>query len=169
MNHNDQGGFKLVGPLFCSWKGGSNCDARTAQDIDLGVAPFYFYGQNVKTKYEIIPPLLHYYRYNDRDLSWTNVWGPYFRRHTQKLDMFHLFPLYYSLWGSNERHTTLLPFFHYGHKGNSGCSRRRCSWQLTAKRERTRSPPGSMRGTAGEPSSTWSRPCTGRIAIRTLA
>jgi len=72
-----------------------------------------------KTKYEIIPPLLHYYRYNDRDLSWTDLWGPYYRRHTQKRDMFHLFPLYYSLWGKDERHTTLLPFFHYGYKGDS--------------------------------------------------
>jgi len=118
-NHNDQGGFNLVGPMFCSWKGGSSCDARTAQDIDFGVAPLYFFGQNVKTKYEIIPPLLHYYRYNDRDLSWTDLWGPYYRRHTQKRDMFHLFPLYYSLWGKDERHTTLLPFFHYGYKGDS--------------------------------------------------
>ncbi|MES1178885.1 MAG: hypothetical protein ABUL62_31495 [Myxococcales bacterium] len=118
-NHDDQGGFNMVGPLFCSWKGGSSCDARTAQDIDFGVAPLYFYGQSVKTKYELIPPLLHYYRYNDRDLSWTNVWGPYFRRHTQNRDMFHLFPFYYSLWGKDERHTTVLPFFHYGHKGDS--------------------------------------------------
>jgi len=118
-NHDDQGGFSMVGPLFCSWKGGSSCDARTAQNIDFGLAPLYFYGQNVKTKYEIIPPLLHYYRYNDRDLSWTNLWGPYFRRHTQKRDMFHLFPLYYSLWGKDERHTTVLPFFHYGYKGDS--------------------------------------------------
>ena len=118
-NHDDQGGLNIIGPLFCSWKGGSNCDARTAQNLDFGIAPLYFYGQNLKTKYEIVPPLLHYYRYNDRDLSWTNVWGPYFRRHTQKRDMFHLFPLYYSLWGKDERHTTVLPFFHYGHKGDS--------------------------------------------------
>jgi hypothetical protein len=118
-NHDDQGGFNMVGPLFCSWTGGSHCDMRTAQDIDFGIAPLYFYGQSLKTKYEIIPPLLHYYRYNDRDLSWTDMWGPYFRRHTQKLDMLHLFPLYYSLWGQDERHTTVLPFFHYGYKGDS--------------------------------------------------
>ena len=118
-NHDDQGGFNMVGPLFCSWTGGSSCDMRTAQDIDFGLAPLYFYGQNLKTKYEVIPPLLHYYRYNERDLSWTDMWGPYFRRHTQKLDMFHLFPLYYSLWGQDERHTTVLPFFHYGYKGDS--------------------------------------------------
>jgi len=48
------GGFNLIGPMFCSWKGGSKCDARTAQDIDFGVAPFYFYGQDAETKYETI-------------------------------------------------------------------------------------------------------------------
>jgi hypothetical protein len=116
---NEEGGFNLVGPMFCSWKGGPSCDTRTAQDIDLGVAPFYFYGQNAESKYELIPPLLHYYKYDDRSLSWTNVWGPYYRRHTEKRDMFHLFPLYYSIWGKNERHTTVFPLFHYGHDEKS--------------------------------------------------
>jgi hypothetical protein len=118
--HSDkEGGFNLVGPMFCSWKGGPACDTRTAQDIDFGVAPFYFYGQNAESKYEVIPPLAHYYSYDDRSLSWTNVWGPYYRRHTQKRDMLHLFPLYYSIWGKNERHTTVFPFFHYGHDDKS--------------------------------------------------
>ena len=113
------GGFNLIGPMFCSWKGGSHCDTRTAYDLDFGVVPFYFYGQNETKKYEAIPPLLHYYRYDDRDLSYVNIWGPYYREHTQERDMFHLLPLYWSIWGKNERHTTVLPFFHYGWKGNS--------------------------------------------------
>jgi hypothetical protein len=113
------GGFNLIGPMFCSWEGGQSCDTRTAQDIDLGIAPFYFFGQNAEKKYEVIPPLLHYYRYDDRDLSWTNVWGPYYREHTQEREMFHLLPVYFSIWGKNERHTTLLPFFHYGWKDKS--------------------------------------------------
>ncbi len=118
--HTDAtGGFDLVGPMFCSWKGGSHCDARTSTDIDFGVAPLYFYGQTEQTKYELIPPLLHYYHYNDRDRSWINVWGPYFREHTAKRDMLHILPLYWSIWGKNERHTTLLPFFHYGWKDKS--------------------------------------------------
>jgi hypothetical protein len=113
------GGLHLVGPLFCSWKGGSSCDTRTAQDLDFGVAPLYFFGQNAQKKYEVIPPLLHYYRYDDRDLSWLNVWGPFVRKHTQQRDALHLLPLYWSLWGRNERHTTVLPLFHYGWKGDS--------------------------------------------------
>jgi hypothetical protein len=114
-----QSGFNLVGPMFCSWQGGGSCDARTAQELDFGIAPLYFYGQSAESKYEIIPPLLHYYRYNDRTLGWTNIWGPYYREHTQKRDMLHLLPLYFSIDGKNEHHTTLLPFFHHGYDGAS--------------------------------------------------
>lgn len=116
---NEKGGFNLVGPAFCSWKGGQHCDTRSATDIDLGVAPFYFFGQNEQSLYEVIPPLLHYYRYENRDLSWVNIWGPYYRSHTKEREALHILPLYYSLWGKDERHTTFFPFFHYGHKGNS--------------------------------------------------
>jgi hypothetical protein len=113
---NADGGFNLVGPAFCSWKRGRSCDARTAEDIDFGVAPLYFFGQNAETKYEVIPPLVHYYGYDDRDLSWLNIWGPYYREHTQKRDMLHLLPVYWSIRGENERHTTVFPLFHYGWK-----------------------------------------------------
>ncbi|HYP91291.1 MAG TPA: hypothetical protein VEQ59_24160, partial [Polyangiaceae bacterium] len=118
MNTDGRTGFNMVGPLFCSWKGGGNCDARSAESIDMGVAPLYFFGQSAERKYEVVPPLLHYYRYNDRDLSWFNIWGPYYREHTQKREMLHLLPLYYSIWGKNQRHTTVFPFFHYGYKDN---------------------------------------------------
>lgn len=115
LSNDAHGGFNLMGPAFCSWEGGQNCDTRTAHDIDLGVFPLYFFGQNQRTQYEVIPPLLHYYRYNDRELSWTNIWGPYYRRHTEQREYFHLLPIYWSIWGKNERHTTLFPFFHYGY------------------------------------------------------
>lgn len=120
QNVNAEGGTSLVGPAFCSWKGGKRCDTRTATDIDLGVAPFYFYGQNRTHAYELIPPLLHYYAYNDRDLSWVNVWGPYYRSHTQKRDLLHVMPLYWSVNKPNGgRHTTVLPFFHFGRENRS--------------------------------------------------
>ncbi len=115
LSNDAHGGFNMLGPAFCSWSGGQNCDTRTAHDIDLGVFPLYFFGQNARTQYEVIPPLLHYYRYNDRDLSWTNIWGPFYRHHTQKRDYLHLLPLYWSIWGKGERHTTVFPFFHYGY------------------------------------------------------
>ncbi|MEZ4226258.1 MAG: hypothetical protein R3B13_35250 [Polyangiaceae bacterium] len=112
-------GFNMIGPLFCSWEGGSHCDPRTAHDLDMGVFPFYFYGQTDTKKYEAIPPLLHYYHYDDDKQRYLNIWGPYYREHNPKRDMFHLLPLYWSIWGQNERHTTVLPFFHYGYKGRS--------------------------------------------------
>jgi hypothetical protein len=113
------GGFNLVGPAFCAWTGGDTCDTRTATDIDFGLFPFYFHGQNENVSYDVVPPLLHYRRNNDKEGTWLDIWGPYYRRHTEKREALHLFPLYYSLWGANERHTTLLPFFHYGWSGNS--------------------------------------------------
>ncbi|HMA96811.1 MAG TPA: hypothetical protein VKP30_29200 [Polyangiaceae bacterium] len=117
---DQEGGTQFLGPAFCFWKRGSRCDTRTATDIDFGIAPLYFYGQNRTNAYELIPPLLHYYAYNDRDLSWLNVWGPYYRSHTQKRDLLHLMPLYWSVTKpGGARHTTVLPFFHYGHEGNS--------------------------------------------------
>lgn len=112
-----EGGLNILGPSFCSWEGGRSCDLRTAQDIRLGVAPLYFFGQNKKRRYEIIPPLGHYYEFDIRQQSWTNIWGPYYRRHTEKREMFHLLPLYFSIWGENERHTTVMPLFHYGWEG----------------------------------------------------
>ena len=46
MHTDGRSGLNLLGPMFCSWKGSSSCDARTSEDLDLGVAPLYFFGQN---------------------------------------------------------------------------------------------------------------------------
>ncbi len=116
-NRDIKGGLNIIGPAFCSWKGGQNCDVRTAHDVSMGLAPFYFFGQNNHRQYEIIPPLAHYYRYDLGLQSWTNIWGPYYRRHTEKREMMHLIPFYWSIWGENERHTTVAPLFHYGYQG----------------------------------------------------
>lgn len=118
LTSNEEGGLNIVGPAFCSWSGGGSCDTRTAQSIDLGVVPFYFFGQDRQHLYEVIPPLLHYYGYDERSGDWLNVYGPYFRQEKGERSIFHLLPLYYSIWGENERHTTVAPFFHYGYKGN---------------------------------------------------
>lgn len=127
LENDAEGGLNIVGPAFCSWKGGSVCDTRTADSLTMGLAPFYFYSQSEQEKTEVIPPLLHYYHYDDRDLSWTNIWGPYYREQTQTRDYLHLLPLYWSIRGRHadgrgnkqEHHTTLLPFFHYGTDGKS--------------------------------------------------
>ncbi len=115
----DHNGLNIVGPMFCRWKGGSSCDTRTADDIDLGMAPLYFYGRNESTEYEIIPPLLHYYRYYDGGESYTNVWGPYIRTHDKQGDSRHIAPIYWHWWGKNRESLTVAPFFHYSYNGNA--------------------------------------------------
>jgi hypothetical protein len=116
-SHKRDSGFNLVGPGFCSWRGGSSCSLKSAEDIDFGVAPLYFYGRSESTEYEVIPPLLHYYRYEDVGEKSLNIWGPLYWRHTRERDAFHVLPLFYHLWGEDEDHVTALPLFHYGHKG----------------------------------------------------
>lgn len=116
--HTSHSGFNLAGPAYCSWKGGPSCDLRTADEIDLGVAPFYFYGRDDRSEYEIIPPLLHYYRYSDLNDSWLSVWGPVTRSHSREGDAFNILPIYYRTWGKNRDSHTVFPLFHYSYNGN---------------------------------------------------
>lgn len=117
--HTARSGFNLAGPMFCKWKGGPSCDARSADEIDLGLAPLYFYGRDEDSEYEVIPPLLHYSHYSDVGDRSTNLWGPLLWQHDREGDVFNVMPFYWHNWGKNEDHTTLFPFFHYGYKGNA--------------------------------------------------
>ncbi|MCC6525063.1 MAG: hypothetical protein IT373_20580 [Polyangiaceae bacterium] len=113
----DHDGFQMAGPAFCWWKGGPNCDARTADDIHLGVAPFYFWGRDARREYEVIPPLLHYYEYSDIGDTTLNVWGPVVYGESRDTGFFDVLPLFFHNYGPDEEHTTLFPLFHYGYKG----------------------------------------------------
>ncbi len=117
--HSDHDGFNLVGPYYCKWKGGPGCDLRTADEIAMGVAPFYFYGKDKGGEYEIIPPLLHYYEYDDAADSETNLWGPFLWQRDREGEVFDIMPLFFRNWGKNEDHITFFPLFHYGYEGNS--------------------------------------------------
>lgn len=117
--YDKKGGLNIAGPLFCKWRGGSVCDPRTADKIDMGVAPFYFFGRDEYSEYEIFPPLLHYYSYSDLGDTSLNVWGPYVRQHSREKDSTWLLPFYYHSWGKNEDSLTLFPLFHKSHKGKS--------------------------------------------------
>ena len=119
LNHDADSGFNLVGLWYCSWSGGDSCNGSTAKRLDRGLAPFYFGGQSEESEYRLIPPLLHYHSLDKREQSSLDIYGPVYRKHTEKRDALHVFPLYFSLWGEDERHTTLFPFFHYGHQGDS--------------------------------------------------
>ena len=113
-------GFSMAGPLFCDWKGGSRCDNRTADEIDMGIAPLYFYGRDDRSEYEVIPPLLHYYSYEEKGEEELDVWGPLWMERSRTGGVVNVLPLFWHNWtGENEAHTTVLPFVHYGYKGTS--------------------------------------------------
>ena len=111
-------GFSMAGPLFCKWKGGSRCDGRTADEIDLGIAPLYFYGHDDRSEYELIPPLLHYYEYTEKGDEELDVWGPLWMESSREGGVFNILPIFWHNWGPNEAHTTVFPFVHYGYEGN---------------------------------------------------
>lgn len=118
LNHDAEGGFNLIGPAFCSFGGSSGC-FDSPKERDFGVFPLYMQGYTPETDYRFVLPLLHYHENNERTLNTLDVWGPFYRESWEDSDVFHVMPLYWSLWGKDERHTTLLPFFHYGWKGNA--------------------------------------------------
>ena len=95
------------------------CDSKQSESLDYGVPPFFFAGKSERSRYEIVPPLLHYYRYSELDDSSFNLWGPLMWQHKKETDSFNVLPIFYHSWGKNEDHVTVLPFFHYGYKGNS--------------------------------------------------
>jgi hypothetical protein len=112
----EKGAFTLVGPYFRD---------RTGGDVDLGVAPFYFHGDNGsidgnRRVYTFIPPLLTYHSVHELDSSTFTLIGPVISKSDTKRDVFDVAPFYFHISGKPEtggvveEHTTLLPFFHYG-------------------------------------------------------
>ncbi|MFT3770767.1 MAG: hypothetical protein QM820_35535 [Minicystis sp.] len=115
--HTARGGLDIVGPMFCRWKGGPNCDRRTADTMDMGLAPFYFYGKDETSEYEVIPPLIHYYKYSEIGDKSTTLWGPVFLQRSPDKDVTNIFPFFWRSSGKNEASTTVFPLFHYSYKG----------------------------------------------------
>jgi hypothetical protein len=99
LNSSEEGGLNIIGPYFCSWKSGVSCSSKKAEDIDLGVAPFFFFGHDQDSYYRLIPPLLHYHAEDQKRDTSTNIWGPYYRHHSEEREALHLLPLFLSLWG----------------------------------------------------------------------
>jgi hypothetical protein len=117
--HSARGGLNVAGPMFCKWKGGPTCDRRTADQMDMGLAPFYFFGKDEKSEYEVIPPLIHYYKYSEVGDKSLNVWGPVVLEHTPDKETVDVLPFVCRSWGKNEASTTVLPLFHYSYKGDT--------------------------------------------------
>lgn len=98
---------------------------RTGKDVDWGVAPIVFHGDNgnvdgSRKTYTFVPPLLYYHREREIDSNTMTVVGPLLSTSTPKRDVVDVFPLFYHIKGNPETggiaesHTTLFPFFHYG-------------------------------------------------------
>jgi hypothetical protein len=118
-SHSGTGGFNLIGLFYCGWKGGSSCSPGRADSIDYGVPPLFFAGRSELSRYELVPPLLHYYGASELNDSSLNVWGPLVWAHSKERDAFDILPLFWHNWGKNEEHMTLFPLFHYGYSGTS--------------------------------------------------
>jgi hypothetical protein len=111
-----EGAFTLTGPYFRD---------RTGTDVDWGVAPLFFRGDNgnfdgARKTYTLIPPLLFFNREKELEESRLTVVGPVISRSNPKRGIFDVAPLFFHIWGKpdtggvKESHTTLFPLFHYG-------------------------------------------------------
>jgi hypothetical protein len=98
---------------------------RTDKDVDWGVAPFVFHGDNgneegARKTYSVIPPLIFYHGESESDESQLTVVGPVIAASTPKRSVFDVAPLFFHIEGKpqtggvQETHTTLFPLFHYG-------------------------------------------------------
>lgn len=112
-----EGAFTLMGTYFRD---------RTGTDVDLGVAPLFFHGDNGNVEggrktYTLIPPALFYHREREADESTFTVVGPVITHEDSKRFVFDIAPFYFSIRGKpdasgvKESHTTLVPLFHYGY------------------------------------------------------
>jgi hypothetical protein len=113
---NEKGAFTLVGPYFRD---------RTGSDVDMGVAPFFFHGDNGsidgnRRTYTFIPPLFTYHSEHEIDGSTFSIAGPVIWGTDNKRSVFDVAPFVFHSEGRPltggvvEYHTTVLPFFHYG-------------------------------------------------------
>ena len=113
---NDKGAFTLVGPYYRN---------RTLRDVDWGIAPLVFHGDNgnvdgARRTYTLVPPALFFRRERELDESKLTVVGPVIAESNPKRWIFDVAPLWYFIKGKpetggvRETHMTLFPLFHYG-------------------------------------------------------
>lgn len=113
---SDKGAFALVGPYFRD---------RALRDVDWGVAPLLFHGDNgdedgARRTYTLIPPALFFHRAREIDESQLTVVGPVISQSSPKRSILDVAPLFFSIngrpetGGVKESHYTLFPLFHWG-------------------------------------------------------
>ena len=118
-HHDDTGGFNLIALYYCSWRGASSCSPSRTESVDYGVPPLFFAGKSDLSRYEFVPPLLHYFHFNELTDASINIWGPLMWAHSKETDAFNVMPFFWHHWSKNEEHVTLAPLFHYGYSGSS--------------------------------------------------
>lgn len=115
-NWSKEKSFTIAGPYFRD---------RQGTDVDMGVAPLYFHGDNGDVEgnrrtYSLIPPALYFHSEQELEGSDLTVVGPVIAGGDRKRGFFDVAPLFYSIRGRpesggvSESHTTLFPLFHYG-------------------------------------------------------
>jgi hypothetical protein len=113
----EKGALTIAGPYFRD---------RTGSDVDWGVAPFFFRGDNgnvdgARKTYTLIPPALYFHRERELDENRLTVVGPVVSETNPKRSIFDVAPLLFTIRGRpetggvRESHTTLFPLFHYGY------------------------------------------------------
>lgn len=115
-HYSKEAAFTVSGPFFRD---------RTGTDVDMGVVPFFFHGNNGsmdgnERAYTLIPPLLFYHRYRELEESHLTVVGPLIFKSDPKRSIFDVAPIFFHIEGKpetggvREQHTTIFPLFHYG-------------------------------------------------------
>ncbi|HEX8796022.1 MAG TPA: hypothetical protein VF765_33965 [Polyangiaceae bacterium] len=113
---SQEGAFTLVGPFFYD---------RTQRDVDYGLAPLFFHGDNGsvdgnRRTYTLIPELLFYHSWHEVTSADTTIVGPVITQSDEKRSVFDIAPLFFHISGKPETggvaesHTTLFPLFHWG-------------------------------------------------------
>ena len=131
-----ESGYAIVPPLltFSVWNPDSAFTSsmllyfrtRSGSDVDSGVAPFYFHGDNgnvdgTRRTYTLIPPLLFYHSFHELEQTSFTVAGPVVASSSPFRNVFDVVPFVFHIQGNpetggiREAHTTIFPFFHYGH------------------------------------------------------
>lgn len=105
-HHNKKKAFSLIG--------GIGYYDRKEKDVDWGVAPFVFGGNNGDklTNYLFIPPLLTYHSEDRDNQKFTTVVGPVVYKSAPGSVTFDILPLFLHNKDEDGRSTTLLPLFH---------------------------------------------------------
>ena len=98
---------------------------RRGTDVDWGVMPFYFRGDNgnidgAHSTYTLVPPLFYFHKETEIDDAKLTVVGPVVLRSNPKRSVTDVAPFFFHIEGHpetggvRESHTTLFPLFHYG-------------------------------------------------------